>query len=125
VRPRLGQGAFRVAVTDAYGRACTVTGEHSLPALEAAHIRPFADDGPHTVSNGLLLRADLHRLFEQGYMTVGPDAKVLVSSRLRADYNNGHTYYPFAGREISLPHAMHERPDRELLGWHRDSVFLG
>lgn len=125
VRPRLGQGAFRVAVTDAYGRACSVTGEHSLPALEAAHIRPFAQDGPHTVTNGLLLRADLHRLFEQGYMTVGPDVKVLVSSRLRADYNNGHTYYPFAGREISLPNAVHERPDRGLLAWHRDSVFLG
>lgn len=40
IRPRLGQGIFRVAVTDAYGRACSVTGEHSLPVLEASHIKP-------------------------------------------------------------------------------------
>jgi len=61
VHPRLGQGAFRVSVTEAYNRACAVTEEHSLPALEAAHIRPFAKEGPHEVRNGLLLRADLHR----------------------------------------------------------------
>jgi HNH endonuclease len=83
VNPRLGQGAFRVSVTEAYDRACAVTREHSLPALEAAHIRPFAKEGPHEVRNGLLLRADLHRLFEQGYMTVTPDYVLNVSGRLR------------------------------------------
>jgi hypothetical protein len=45
VPPRLGQGAFRVAVTDAYGRSCAVTREHSLPVLEAAHIQPYALGG--------------------------------------------------------------------------------
>jgi putative restriction endonuclease len=72
VRPRLGQGTFRIATIQAYERACAVTGEHSLPALEAAHIRPFAEGGTHDVSNGLLLRADLHRLFDRGYVTVTP-----------------------------------------------------
>ena len=43
VRPRLGQGAFRIIVTDLYGRKCAVTGEKTMPALEAAHIRPYAD----------------------------------------------------------------------------------
>ena len=47
VSPRLGQGIFRGAVMDAYGRACAVTQEHSLPALEASHIQPYAKDGPH------------------------------------------------------------------------------
>jgi putative restriction endonuclease len=70
VWPRIGQGVFRIAVTDAYGRACAVTGEHSLPALEAAHIRPYAAEGLHDVANGLLLRSDLHRLFDKGYVTV-------------------------------------------------------
>jgi putative restriction endonuclease len=65
VTPRLGQGIFRVAVTDAYGRACAATGEHSPPALDPAHIRPYARDGQHAVSNGLLLRSDLHRLFDR------------------------------------------------------------
>jgi putative restriction endonuclease len=50
--PRLGQGIFRVKVLDAYGRACAVTGEHSLPVLEAAHIKPYADGGVHDVNNG-------------------------------------------------------------------------
>ena len=52
VRPRLGQGIFRVAVTDAYGRACALTGEHSLPALEAAHIRPYSEGGPTKLGTG-------------------------------------------------------------------------
>ena len=125
IRPRLGQGAFRVAVTDAYDRACAVTGEHSLPALEAAHIRPFAQEGPHVVNNGLLLRADLHRLFEQGYIGIDPEGRLDVSERLRADYNNGKTYYPFRGTQLAMPRMEKERPDRELLQWHHKQVFLG
>jgi putative restriction endonuclease len=125
VRPRLGQGAFRVAVTDAYQRACAVTGEHSLPALEAAHIRPFAQEGPHVVNNGLLLRADLHRLFEQGYVGISPSNRLEVSERLRADYHNGKTYYPFQGNIVALPEVETERPDPELLRWHYENVFLG
>ena len=61
-RPRLGQGAFKLLVTDAYDGACAVTQEHSLPVLEAAHIRPYAEEGPHEVGNGLLLRTDIHKL---------------------------------------------------------------
>ena len=53
--PRLGQGAFRVSVTQVYDRRCAVTRERTLPILEAAHIRPFAEGGPHEVTNGLLL----------------------------------------------------------------------
>ena len=52
VRPRLGQGTFRIAVTEAYGRACAITGEHSLPALEAAHIQSYRFGGPHEIANG-------------------------------------------------------------------------
>jgi putative restriction endonuclease len=58
VRPRLGQGTFRVSVIEAYARTCAVTGEHSLPVLEAAHIKPYANEGLHEVRNGLLLRTD-------------------------------------------------------------------
>ena len=76
IQPRLGQATFRIAVLDAYGRACAVTGEHSLPALEAAHIRSYAESGPHEICNGLLLRADLHRLFDTGYVTVTPELRL-------------------------------------------------
>jgi putative restriction endonuclease len=125
VRPRLGQGTFRVAVLDAYGRACAVTGEHSLPALEAAHIRPYAESGPHVLSNGLLLRADLHRLFDTGYLTVTPERRLVVSSRLRADYQNGRSYYPLHGTEVQTPGEPGARPDPDFLRYHNERVFLG
>lgn len=74
-KARLGQGAFRTLVTDIYHRRCAVTGERSLPALEAAHIKAHAAKGPNQTQNGLLLRADIHRLFDEGYVTVNPDLR--------------------------------------------------
>jgi putative restriction endonuclease len=125
IRPRLGQGTFRVGVTDAYGRACAVTGEHSLPALEAAHIRSYAENGPHEVRNGILLRADLHRLFDKGYVTVTPAHRLEVSGRLRTDYANGRSYYPLQGAELSTPRAEYDRPAAEFLEWHNEHAYLG
>lgn len=124
-RPRLGQGTFRVAVTDAYGRACSVTDEHSLPALEAAHIRSYAAEGPHEVANGLLLRADLHRLYDKGYVTVSPERRLEVSRRLREDFSNGRSYYPLHGKALRLPESAAHLPDAEYLRWHNEQVYLG
>lgn len=125
VTPRLGQGAFRVSVTDAYGRACAATGEHSLPALEAAHIRSYSREGPHEVRNGILLRADLHRLFDKGYITVTPDHRLEVSDRLRFDYSNGRSYYPLQGQRLQVPGEARNRPAEEFLAWHNEHVYLG
>ena len=66
IQPRLGQGAFRVAVTDAYERRCALTRERTLPIPDAAHIRAYAAGGGHEIPNGLLLRTDIHRLFDLG-----------------------------------------------------------
>ena len=123
VRPRLGQGTFRLAVTAAYNRACAVTYEHSLPALEAAHIRPFAEDGVHEVSNGLLLRSDIHRLFDKGYVSVTPEYRFVVSKALREDFENGKSYYPLHGREIWVPKKAGENPSAEMLEWHARERF--
>jgi HNH endonuclease len=79
IRPRLGQASFRLAVIGAYGGQCAETTEHSLPVIEAAHIRPWAAGGTHEVPNGLPLRRDLHRLFDLGYVTVRPDLAFAVS----------------------------------------------
>jgi putative restriction endonuclease len=125
VQPRLGQATFRIAVLDAYGRACAVTGEHSLPALEAVHIRSYAEEGPHEIRNGLLLRADLHRLFDTGYVTVTPALRLEVSGRLRDDYQNGRTYYPLHGKELQVPLAAEHRPEPQFLQWHNERVFRG
>ncbi|MFY3743289.1 HNH endonuclease [Anaeromyxobacter sp. Red801] len=123
VRPRLGQGTFRVAVTGACGGACAVSGEHSLPVLEAAHIRPYADEGAHDVANGLLLRADIHRLFDTGYVTVTPDQRFVVSRRLAQEWENGRAYYEMEDRRIAVPRRVADRPDPELLRWHNENVF--
>lgn len=125
VSPRLGQGSFRMAVTAAYGGACAVTTEHSLPVLDAAHIKPYGDGGEHRTSNGLLLRTDLHRLFDRGYLTVTPGHVLRVSGALRDDYSNGAAYYPLDGTRIHLPDDVADRPDSALLEWHVDEVFRG
>ena len=123
-KARLGQGAFRVLVTDAYQRRCAITGERTLPALEAAHIRPYADEGPHRVSNGLLLRSDWHRLYDEGYITVTPDLRVEVSKRIRQEFENGHDYYAFHGTALKvLPGQAWERPSVEFLNWHNQNIY--
>ena len=124
IRPRLGQGAFKVAVTDAYRRSCAITEEHSLPALEAAHIKPYGESGPHAVHNGLLLRSDVHRLFDSGYITVTPGYHIEVSRRLKEEFENGRYYYPFHGRMLHhLPSNPADHPLQELLTWHNENVF--
>ena len=125
-RARLGQGAFRVLVMDAYHRRCSMTGEKVLPVLEAAHIKPYAEDGPHRISNGMFLRSDLHALFDQGYLTVSPDHHIEVSRRIREDFNNGKHYYSLHGRELTiLPERMENHPAREYLDWHNSERYLG
>ena len=125
VRPRLGQGTFSLAVRDAYAGACAVTGEHSSPALEAAHIVPYRDGGPHRIDNGLLLRSDVHRLFDRGYVTVTPDLEFRVGERLRDEFSNGRSYYPLSGSRIAVPANADWRPDRDRLAWHGAMVFNG
>ena len=126
IRPRLGQGAFKVAVTDAYNRACAITEEHTLPALEAAHIKPYGDSGPHAVYNGLLLRSDVHRLFDRGYITVTPDYHIEVGGRLKEEFRNGRYYYPFHGQKLHhLPLDPADHPSRELLIWHNENIYKG
>ncbi|TMB25813.1 MAG: hypothetical protein E6J62_21095 [Deltaproteobacteria bacterium] len=98
VLPHLGQGTFRVLVTDAYQRRCAATGERTLPVLQAAHIQPYAAGGAHRVENGLLLRSDLHTLFDRGYVTVTSDARLEVSRRIREEFENGRDYYALHGR---------------------------
>lgn len=125
VRPRLGQGAFRIMVTDKYGRRCAVTREKALPTLEAAHIRPVSEGGVHEVSNGMLLRADVHKLFDRGYVTVLPDLSFQVSHRLRDEFHNGEHYFQLRGQALSVPEYPDDRPSRVQLEWHNDTKFKG
>lgn len=125
IRPRLGQGAFRVLVTDLYQRRCAITQERTLPALEAAHIRPYGEGGGHEAKNGLLLRRDIHSLFDGGYVTVTPENRFEVSRRIREEFDNGRHDYELHGRSISLPTDEGARPDPAFLQWHNENRFNG
>jgi putative restriction endonuclease len=125
VKPRLGQGAFRVLVTDLYSRRCAVTQERTLPALEAAHIRPYSDGGEHVPQNGMLLRRDIHSLFDSGYVTVTPNFHFEVSRRIREEFDNGKHYYALHGTSIVVPESVSQRPDAGALRWHNEHCFRG
>jgi hypothetical protein len=99
ILPRLGQGLFRILVTDAYSRRCAITGERTLPVLEAAHIKPYSLVKRHELPNGLLMRSDLHRLLDEGYLTVDPgDRCVLVSKGSERNSRTGRTTTNSKGR---------------------------
>jgi putative restriction endonuclease len=123
--PRLGQGSFRVLVTDAYGRRCALTSERTLPALDAAHIKPYSESGLHLVTNGILLRRDLHALFDKGYITVTPSMRADVSRRIKVEFENGRDYYRHHGSIIRLPSNPAYRPSPEFLAWHNANVYRG
>ena len=124
VRPRLGQSSFRVLVTDAYQRRCAITGESTLMALEAAHIIPYSGEGGHDVRNGLLLRADFHRLFDAGLVSVTPELRVKVSRRIKEEWFNGKVYYRLDNEPLSVvPIHPSMRPDPDRLDWHYRNRF--
>jgi putative restriction endonuclease len=125
IRPRLGQGTFRIVVTDAYSRRCTITRERTLPALEAAHIRPYAEGGSHDPSNGLLLRRDIHALFDAGYVTVTPKLTFEVSRRIKEEFENGREYYALKGQTIQSPAKIDWQPNTDALHWHNEERYLG
>lgn len=124
-RPRLGQRSFRVVVLDSYGRRCAITNEKTLPALEAAHIRDYRNVQEHAISNGILLRADIHKLFDSGYVTVTPDYHFEVSRRIKEEFENGRDYYALHGSLIRVPQGQADRPAADSLIWHNEQRYLG
>lgn len=125
IAPRLGQGAFRIAVTEAYRRQCAISEGKVLPALDAAHIRPFAEGGSHSKANGILFRKDIHSVFDAGYATVDTDYRFVVSDKVRELFQNGNEYRRLHGKQLALPLGRTDWPDKDLLRWHNEERFLG
>jgi len=125
ITPRLGQGAFRLCVTDSYERRCAVTGEKTLPILDAAHIKAFSAGGEHVPSNGILLRTDIHRLFDLGYVTISPNGRFEVGQRLKTDFDNGRHYYELHGASVRAPRDHDALPSAAALRWHREHRYRG
>jgi putative restriction endonuclease len=96
-----------------------------VPVLDAAHIKPYAREGTHDPHNGILLRSDLHTLFDLGYVTITPEYHFEVSKHVREDYENGHEYYALHGQSIHVPVKQVYQPAGENLAWHNEKVFRG
>jgi putative restriction endonuclease len=109
-------------MADSHGH-CAITGNKIRPVLQAAHIRPVSSGGENRLDNGMLLRSDVHRMFDDGYLAVDPAHRLVVSPRLRADFGNGEEFYAKAGTIIELPDRKTDRPSREFLEWHLETVY--
>jgi len=123
VAQREAQGTFKLVLLDAYDSRCAVTGERVVPVLDAAHIQPYFGPASNHVQNGLLLRTDLHRLYDEGLVTVTPDLRFRVSERIKEVWENGHEYYALRGRELRPTRQESQMPSRDALAWHSDVVF--
>ncbi len=118
VAKRQGQPAFRRRVLAAYSETCCVTGSNARHVLEAAHIRPYKGEHTNTVSNALLLRSDIHTLFDLGLLWVDEDLAVRISPTLR-----GSEYEIYEGTTIALPASASERPLGKNLAHHAEMAL--
>jgi len=123
---RLGQGSFKTLVGEAYQRRCAITGGSTFPVLEAAHIKSYAEGGPHRISNGMLMRSDFHKLFDAGFVSVTPELRVRVSDQIKDKWFNGKAYYKLHDQPLAvMPKLDSQRPDPEFLRWHLNEHFVG
>jgi hypothetical protein len=120
IRTRRGQSAFRQALIDAYDGRCAITGCAVLDVLEAAHITPYLGPQTNHVTNGLLLRADLHTLFDLNLIAINPVYfKLIVDPRLLSS-----AYLKLQGRKIRLPTGNNDYPSKKALEQHLNDCPL-
>jgi hypothetical protein len=113
IAQRQGQGAFRAKILDAYGQRCAISGCSAVAVLEAAHILPYRGEHTHRVDNGLLLRSDLHTLFDLGLLWIMDQHKVGIAPSLR-----GTDYEALAGQALRLPERIDHHPNPAHLAQH-------
>jgi hypothetical protein len=115
VRARIGQGRFRRRLLEKFGSVCALTGPAPREVLEAAHLYSYAATGRHEVGGGLLLRRDVHALFDAGLVTVGEDDLVVVAPGL----TDHPVYGAMAGRGVMVAVTGAERA---WLALHREQA---
>lgn len=111
---RQGQPRFRHKLLRAYEHRCAITNCDATDALEAAHILPYTNERRNHISNGLLLRADVHTLFDLGLVAVDEDLNILVAPGLRASQYG----LELSGRTLRVPTDPSCWPNREALKMH-------
>jgi len=110
ITARKGQGSFKGMIAKVYGNACCISQEATPELLEAAHIQPYFNESSHHSQNGLLLRVDLHKLFDNGLLYIDSDYIIHISPYLKSDY-----YRNFHGETIRLPKNKSDWPSVEAL----------
>lgn len=120
ITTRRGQPQMRQSLLAAYEHTCAVTGCNAPDVLEAAYIIPYRGKYTHLSSNGLLLRADIHTLFDLGKIAVDTRTMTLIISDELLDTN----YRILANRPIKYPKEDSQRPSTEALDLHRRLVGL-
>lgn len=118
INRRDGQQKFRKIIMKKYNNLCSITGETSKEILEAAHIQPYISEESNHPQNGILLRVDIHRLFDLGLIAVNTDYKILVSSHLKSS-----NYNSLIGKSIQLPTGEENWPSQNALKYHLENVF--
>jgi len=114
---RRGQHTFRSKLLLAYGFRCCVTEEASIQVLEAAHIIPYKGETTNHIQNGLLLRSDIHTLFDLQLLSINADDYTIVlSPELKSS-----SYINLVGNHIRIPEREDQQPSREALKKHRGS----
>jgi putative restriction endonuclease len=117
-KDRKGQSIFRNEVLKNYGHRCCVTNESVVELLEAAYIQPFIDDRSNHPQNGLCLRVDIHRLFDEGLIAITEQDTLVTSEKLK-----GTSYAALNGASIHPPVGARKHPSQEALRFHRAEVF--
>ena len=88
IEVRQGQPEFRLQLLALYDNRCVISGCETRDALQAAHIKSVSDGGSHDLRNGLILRADLHNLFDRGLITISKSGIVSIDSVITENNSN-------------------------------------
>lgn len=107
---RKGQSSFRAKISKIYNGACCITGEQTPELIEAAHIQPYLNKDSNHVQNGLLLRVDFHKLYDNGLLYINQDYTIEISPLINSNY-----YKKFQGKAINLPKSKTDYPSKKAL----------
>lgn len=120
IAQRRGQAAFRAELLTIYNERCAITGSRCVEVLEAAHVVPYADGGSTSWRNGVLLRSDIHTLFDLHLITIDERGRVRLSPQLTSN-----EYRQYHGMKAKLPRNPKQRPTKAALRAHASITLKG
>lgn len=116
---RRGQKKFRDSLMLAYDHKCAITKDNVEQVLEAAHILPYNGEKTNHIQNGILLRSDIHLLFDLGLITINAEDYII---KVHSSLNNS-PYFIYNNIKANIPNISHQRPNKEVLNIHNKKIF--